>query len=68
MVDDQAYRRSEKKIKEAQRLGVRTLSLDSINLTELPVSVGELIYLEGLDLSQNQLRSLPESMSQLTQL
>jgi Leucine-rich repeat (LRR) protein len=68
MARDEAYRQAEKKIEEARRSVATELSLNDMELTELPESLGQLPQLQSLDLSSNQLTALPESLGQLPQL
>ena len=75
MALDEAYRKAEEKIEEARRTGATELDLssgfgaeDSMKLTELPESLGQLTQLQTLELSSNQLTALPESMDQFVQL
>ncbi len=68
MARDKAYRRAEKRIEEARRLGAKELNLYGILLTELPESLEQLTQLQLLDLSQNFLRTLPAWIGKLTQL
>ncbi len=42
MARDEAYRRAEKKIEQAQRSGATKLDLDRMKLTELPEWLGQL--------------------------
>ncbi len=68
MARDEAYRKAEEKIEEAQRSGATNLDLSRMQLTELPESLGQLTQLQSLYLGDNQLTSLPEWLNQLTQL
>lgn len=45
-----------------------TLDLSSLNLTNLPETIGELTHLEALDLSWNRLQALPPELGKLTKL
>ncbi len=65
---EKAFRKAERKIKEARRTGAKELHLSVMGLTELPESLGQLTQLQSLHLSSNQLTALPESLGQLTQL
>ncbi|MFZ0748039.1 MAG: leucine-rich repeat domain-containing protein, partial [Pyrinomonadaceae bacterium] len=70
MAIDEAYREAEKKIEDAKRRGAKVLKLSPLSknapkLTELPESVAQLTQLQSLDLSYNQLRTLPEWLCQL---
>ena len=47
---------------------LKQLSLDNINLTSIPVDIGNLTSLEHLHFSENQLEQLPESIVHLSQL
>ncbi|MEM6715467.1 MAG: COR domain-containing protein [Cyanobacteria bacterium P01_C01_bin.147] len=74
-MSEQAYAAAEKKIAEALQTGATELDLscewnadDSVKLSELPDSLGQLTQLRSLNLSENQLTALPESLGQLTQL
>ena len=60
MAHDEAYYEAEKKIEEALLSGATELYLDHLHLTELPDALGELMQLQYLYLSDNQLTSLPE--------
>src|SRR5688572_10135937 len=76
MPHNQAYRQAEKKIDEALKSGATELDLSSMELTELPESIGQLTQLKKLDLGwnyidekqKNQLTALPEALGKLTQL
>ncbi len=76
MPHDEAYYQAEKKIEQAQRIGMTELDLRPENwwhqsphqLTELPESLGNLTQLQSLDLSYNQLTILPETLGNLTRL
>ena len=68
MAKDEAYKQAEQKIADALRSGATELDLRSMQLTELPESIGQLTQLTSLDLSSNQLTALPDSLGQLTQL
>jgi internalin A len=76
MPHDKAYYEAEKKIQQALKSGAAELDLRSMQLTELPESIGQLKQLRELDLSwdysdekqKNQLTALPPSLGQLTQL
>lgn len=47
---------------------LRFLTLKNAGLKEIPQEIGQLIYLEELNLSQNELTTLPESMKDLKNL
>jgi internalin A len=74
MSSNEAYREAEKKIEEARQSGAKNLDLragygkDSPKLTELPESLGELIELESLDISHNNLTALPVWLGRLSRL
>jgi Leucine-rich repeat (LRR) protein len=77
MSKDQAYLAAEKKIQKALKSGATELDLSSMDLTELPKSIGQLTQLKELklginysakDKKPNRLTTLPESLGQLTQL
>ncbi|MDP1714124.1 MAG: ADP-ribosylation factor-like protein [Anaerolineales bacterium] len=68
MARDFAYDEAEKKIEKARRSNATELYLNSMELTELPETIGQLIHLQSLDLFDNQLTALPESLGNLTQL
>ena len=59
---------AEKRIGEAIRKRSLSLNLSGLGLTQLPISLGQLIQLQHLDLRKNQLTTLPDSLDQLTQL
>ena len=65
---DQPYLEAEKKIQEALKSGATELDLRSMELTDLPKSIGQLTQLTELNLSENQLTALPNSLGQLTRL
>ena len=56
------------RIEEARRSRSHVLDLTSLDLTEVPESIGQLSQLESLSLERNRLTTLPESISQLSQL
>lgn len=68
MARDEAYRRAEERIEEAQRSAAEELDLQSMNLTALPESLGQLTQLKSLEIGFNKLRHLPEWIGKLTQL
>jgi hypothetical protein len=68
MARDEAYRQAEKIIEEAQRSGATELILSSMQLTELPESIGQLTQFRSQNLANNQLTALPELIGGLTQL
>ncbi len=77
MPKDAAYKQAEQKIAEALKTGATELDLRSMQLTELPESIGQLKQLQKLDLGhhyskkdedKNRLTALPDSLGQLTQL
>jgi len=68
MAKDKPYLEAEKKIQQALKSGATELDLQSMRLTELPESIGQLTQLTELNLSNNQLTALPDSLGQLTQL
>jgi len=47
---------------------LKTLALDDVALSSIPVEIGNLYLLEHLSLSKNQLKQLPESIFHLSQL
>src|SRR5437867_2123058 len=73
MPHDQAYLEAEKKIEEALKSGATELDLSNpewselkpLQLTELPESLWKLRQLQKLNLSNNQLMTLPESLAAL---
>ncbi|RIK29270.1 MAG: hypothetical protein DCC56_13010 [Anaerolineae bacterium] len=77
MPHDPAYLQAEKKIEEALQSGATGLDLRSMELTELPESIGKLTQLQKLDLGHNpsknyyhnnKLTKLPGSFGQLEKL
>jgi len=75
MTKDQPYQQAEQKIQQALQSGATELDLsnygnDKPKLTELPDSLWKLTKLQNLNLSDNQLTTLPDSLvlAQLTQL
>jgi internalin A len=68
MAKDKAYREAEQKIQQALKSHTTELDLHSMELTELPESIGQLPQLQTLYLSNNKLTILPDSLGQLTQL
>jgi Leucine-rich repeat (LRR) protein len=78
MPHDQPYLQAEKKIEEALKSGAMELDLSNPQykdpkphqLTELPESLGKLTQLQKLDLSNNQLTTLPDwlGLSQVDKL
>ncbi|HUN07955.1 MAG TPA: COR domain-containing protein [Aggregatilineales bacterium] len=68
MAREAAYEKAEARIAEAHSTGVKSLDLESLGLSEVPASIGQLSQLQTLYLHDNQLTSLPESLGQLTQL
>ncbi len=77
MAKDEAYQQAEQKIQEALQSGATELDLSSMQLTELPDSIGQLKQLRKLDLGhdwqkkeedKNRLTTLHPSLGQLTQL
>lgn len=68
MAHDEAYRKAEKRIKQALRERATDLSLHGIGLTEVPESIVNLIELRVLSLSHNKLTSLPEPIGELQSL
>jgi Leucine-rich repeat (LRR) protein len=78
MPHDPAYLLAEKKIEEALNSAATELDLSDMQLSELPASIGQLSRLQKLSLGHavakksesetNQLFTLPESLSFLTQL
>jgi len=69
---DVVFREAEKRIEEARRSRARALNLSDWKmeqgLKEIPESIGQLIWLEELDLSFNRLFVLPESLGNLKKL
>jgi internalin A len=59
---------AEHRIQDAVKSGVKTLSLFGLGLKSIPESIGQLVDLTGLDLSQNQLTALPKELCQLVNL
>ena len=75
MAKDDAYRNAEKKIAAARKSGAKELDLSvpwddekTPKLTELPESLGQLMQLQTLDLTNNQLTVLPKWLSQFAEL
>jgi len=68
MPHDQPYLQAEKKIQQALRSGATSFELCSMNLTELPESIGQLTQLLFLDLRANRLTKIPELPGNLFQL
>jgi Leucine-rich repeat (LRR) protein len=68
MTRDDEILLAEKKIDDRRQKNANQLDLSNMNLTELPVSLGQLTQLESLDLSYNKLTTLPEWLGQLTNL
>ncbi len=75
MARNEAYRLAEQKIELARLSGEKELDLsvrwrteDSEKLNELPESLGQITWLQSLNLSGNRLTALPDSFGQLTQL
>ena len=66
MAGDEAYREAERKIEAARRLNAKATR--SLDLSEVPASLGQLTQLQSLDLTRNRLTALPEWLGQLTQL
>ena len=62
MAQDQRYREAENRIEEARQTGISELRLNSMGLTELPASLGELVQLQTLDLSKNRITKLPRTL------
>jgi len=56
------------RIAEAMRRGSRSLDLHGLNLRSVPQSLFNLVQLEELYLSLNQLAELPESLAELSRL
>lgn len=75
MAHNKAYYAAEEKIAEALRTDATELDLcasfdapDDEKLFELPESLSQLMQLQSLDLSRNQLTELPDSLEQLKQI
>lgn len=68
MIQSEAYREAEEKIKVARNFGTKELSLFGMNLTELPQSLSQLVRLQSLSLGGNLLMMIPEWLGQLTKL
>jgi hypothetical protein len=75
MTRDKGYREAERRIETARRKGATELDLSEMELTELPEAIGQLIHLKVLKLGgiswmneNNRLTTLPESLSNLSQL
>ena len=68
MARNKAYQLAEQKIEAARKSGVTELDLSNgydekkPKLTELPESLAQLTQLQSLNLSDNQLTALPESL------
>jgi hypothetical protein len=59
---------AERRIAEAMRRGSRSLDLHGLGLRSLPQSLFNLVQLEELHLSLNELAELPESLAELSRL
>jgi len=68
MARDYAYREAEKKIEEVRRGRYNAVFLSNLGITELPESLQQLKYFRILDLSYNQLTTLPDWLEQFTSL
>jgi hypothetical protein len=68
MTTETPYQKAERKIAEVLRTGATELNLSSMDLSELPESLGQLSQLQELNLFENQLTTLPRSLGQLSQL
>ena len=69
MLYDEAYHGVEKKIEETRRSGRRSLYIKGLGLTDLPDSLKQLRnQLKSLDLSNNELSTLPNLLGQFTKL
>ncbi len=44
------------------------ISIENSNLSELPNSIGDIVFLESLYLSRNQIKNVPDSIGKLTNL
>ena len=56
------------RIEEARASGVSVVNLAYLDLTELPLELWQLDYIQQLNLNSNQLTTLPPEIGQLTQL
>jgi GTPase SAR1 family protein len=68
MAHDQAYYEAEKRIEEALKSGATKLDLSSMELNELPESIGQLTQLRALEIADNHLTALPDWVGNLAQL
>jgi GTPase SAR1 family protein len=68
MARDTAYHVAEWEIETTRRSGAYKLRLRYATLTELPESLGQLTFLQSLQISDNLLEMLPESLGQLWRL
>jgi len=66
--DDYAFSRAQAEIRQAQQKNITGLSLFNMGLTTLPPELGELTQLSHLDLSSNQLQTLPDVVFTLPNL
>ena len=71
MTQNKAYREAEQKIEKARRTGATELDLsngfrtqDDEKLAELPKLLWKLIQLQSLDLSEDQLTAVPDTICQ----
>lgn len=66
--DDDAYRNAQAQIRQAQENNINAFSLWGMGLTTLPPEIGELTNLVHLDLSDNQLETIPDVVFTLPNL
>lgn len=66
--DDNAFSRAQEKIRFAQDEGINGLSFWGMGLTTIPPELGKLTYAVHLDLSNNQLQTLPDVVFTLPNL
>lgn len=62
-INDEAIPRDKKAL-----LALKSIVLEAQGFTELPESIGQLSYIDTLELNYNQLKALPESIVQLQNL
>ena len=65
---EEGYEIALERIEEAARTGATGLNLTRLELTTLPVQIGQLVNLTSLNLSDNQLTSLPAEIGHLVNL